>query len=60
MSAGPAPDDARAVEALVLGALIVKVGRSSEALTTLVRTVRGWLGDGDAGFGSSSTATSSR
>ena len=47
LSAGPAPDDARAVEALVLGALIVKVGRSSEALTTLVRTVRGWLGDGE-------------
>jgi len=47
VSAGPAPDDARAIEALVLGALIVKVGRTSEALTTLVRTVRGWLGDGD-------------
>jgi hypothetical protein len=46
-SAGPAPDDARAVEALMLGALIVKVGRSSEALSTLVRTVRGWLGDGE-------------
>ena len=47
MSAGPAPDDARAIEALVLGALIVKVGRTSESLTTLVRTVRGWLGDGE-------------
>jgi hypothetical protein len=46
-SAGPAPDDARAVEAIMLGALIVKVGRSSEALSALVRTVRGWLGDGE-------------
>jgi hypothetical protein len=46
-AAGPAPDDARAVEALLLGALVVKVGRSSEALSSLVHTVRGWLGDSD-------------
>jgi hypothetical protein len=41
---GPAPDDARAVEALMLGALVVRLSRDSEALSSLVRTVRGWLG----------------
>lgn len=41
--AGPAPDDARAVEALVLGALVVRLARRSEGLATLVRSVRGWL-----------------
>ena len=46
--AGPAPDDARAIEALALGALIVRLGRHSETLTSVVRTVRVWLG-GDAG-----------
>ena len=45
--AGPAPEDARAVEALMLGALVVRLGRNSEALSSLVRSVRGWLGDGD-------------
>jgi hypothetical protein len=43
-AAGPAPDDARAVEALMLGALVVRLSHDSEALTSLVRTVRGWLG----------------
>ena len=46
-AAGPAPEDARAVEALMLGALVVRLGRNSEALSSLVRSVRGWLGDGD-------------
>jgi hypothetical protein len=41
--AGPAPDDARAVEALVLGALVVRLARRSEGLASLVRSVRGWL-----------------
>ncbi|HEX4929806.1 MAG TPA: hypothetical protein VFV62_03785 [Gaiellaceae bacterium] len=41
---GPAPDDARAVEALMIGALVVRLSRDSEALSSLVRTVRGWLG----------------
>lgn len=41
---GPAPDDARAVEAIMVGALVVRLARNSEALTSLVRTVRGWLG----------------
>lgn len=44
---GPAPDDARAVEALMVGALVVRLARDSESLSALVRTVRGWLG-GDA------------
>jgi hypothetical protein len=46
-AAGPAPENSRAVEALMLGALIVRVGRSSEALSSLVRTVRGWVGDSE-------------
>jgi len=41
---GPAPDDARAIEAIMVGALIVRLARDSEALTSLVHTVRGWLG----------------
>ena len=41
---GPPPDDARAVEALMVGALVVRLARDSEALSSLVRTVRGWLG----------------
>ena len=41
---GPAPDDARAIEALMVGALVVRLARDSEALASLVRTVRGWLG----------------
>jgi hypothetical protein len=41
---GPAPDDARAIEALMVGALVVRLARDSEALTSLVHTVRGWLG----------------
>ncbi len=48
VAAGPAPEDARAVEALMLGALVVRLGRNSEALSSLVRTVRGWLGDGES------------
>ena len=45
-SAGPAPEDARAVEALVIGSLVVRLARESETLTSLIRTVRGWLGRG--------------
>ncbi len=41
---GPAPNDARAVEALVVGALVVRLARSTEALSSLVGTVRAWLG----------------
>ena len=41
---GPAPDGARAVEAVMIGALVVRLARDSEALSSLVHTVRGWLG----------------
>jgi hypothetical protein len=41
---GPAPDDARAVEALVVGALVVRFARNSDTLSSLVHAVRGWLG----------------
>ena len=47
-AAGPAPDDARAIEALMVGALIVRLARDSESLSALVRTVRGWLGGDEA------------
>ena len=43
-AAGLPPDDARAVEALVIGSLVVRLARESETLTSIVRTVRGWLG----------------
>ena len=43
--AGPAPEDSRAIEAIALGALVVKLARNSGALVSLVRTVRTWLGD---------------
>lgn len=43
-AAGPVPEGARAVEALMVGALVVRLARDSEALSSLVRTVRGWLG----------------
>jgi hypothetical protein len=42
--AGSAPDHARAIEALVIGSLVVRLARGSETLSSLVRTVRGWLG----------------
>jgi hypothetical protein len=38
------PPGTRAADAIVVGALLVKLVRSSEALTAVVRTVRGWLG----------------
>lgn len=44
---GPAPEGARAIEALMVGALVIRLARDSESLAALVRTVRGWLG-GDA------------
>jgi hypothetical protein len=40
---GPAPDGARALDALVVGALVVRFARSSEALGAVARTVRAWL-----------------
>jgi hypothetical protein len=41
---GPAPDGTRAIEALAVGALVVRLVRSPEALAALARTVRTWLG----------------
>lgn len=59
-AAGPAPDDARAVEALLTGALVVRLAQDTQAISSVVQTVRGWLGETrSAAFGSSSTATSS-
>src|SRR5262245_56036291 len=39
-----APEGSRAVDALVVGALLVKLVRNAAALGAVVRTVRGWLG----------------
>lgn len=41
---GRAPTGARAVEALMVGALVIRLASESEALSSVVRTVRGWLG----------------
>jgi hypothetical protein len=41
---GPAPDGARAVEALMVGALVVRLARESDSLASVVRTIRRWLG----------------
>jgi hypothetical protein len=41
---GPPPEGARAAEALVVGALVVQLARTSDSLSTLLRTIRGWLG----------------
>jgi hypothetical protein len=43
-AAGPAPDDARAVEALLTGALVVRLAQDTQAISSVVHTVRGWLG----------------
>ena len=42
--AADAPPGTRAADAIVVGALLVKLVRSSESLAAVVRTVRGWLG----------------
>lgn len=44
LRSGPAPDDSRAVEALVVGSLLVRLARNREGLSSVVRAVRGWLG----------------
>ena len=41
---GAAPDGARGLEAIAVGALIVRVIRSPEALRALTGTIRRWLG----------------
>jgi hypothetical protein len=41
---GPAPEGTRAVEALAVGALVVRLFRSPESLAALARTVRAWVG----------------
>lgn len=43
-SAGPAPDGTRAVDAALLGTLVVTLGQ--EAIGTVVRAVAGWLSRG--------------
>ena len=42
---GAPPDDARAVDALVVGALLVRLARSTGVLSAVVQTVRTWVGE---------------
>ena len=42
-AAGPAPPGAKGVEFVALGALVVKLARSQELLSSLVDTVRDWF-----------------
>ncbi len=42
--AGEPPEGAKAVDLMVIGSLIVNLGRSAGALTSVVRAVQGWLG----------------
>jgi hypothetical protein len=42
--AGPAPDDTRAVELMVLGSMLVTLTKSPELLKALMGTIQAWLG----------------
>jgi hypothetical protein len=43
LAVGDTPDGARGVEALMLGALVVRQVRRPETLKSVVRAIRGWL-----------------
>jgi len=47
-TAGPAPPGSRGVDIAVVGALLVQVAGSVEAISSLVTTVRSWLRRGSA------------
>lgn len=47
--AGPAPEGTRAIDVAAVGALLVTLTSSAAALTGVVNTVRGWLGQGSRG-----------
>jgi hypothetical protein len=42
--AGEPPEGAKAVDLMVIGTLIVNLGRSAGALASVVRAVQGWVG----------------
>jgi hypothetical protein len=42
--AGEAPAGAKAVDLMVIGTLLVNLGRSAATLASVVRTVQGWVG----------------
>jgi hypothetical protein len=44
--AGEAPPGARAIDMAAVGALLVSLGGSTEALTQMVNAVRAWVGRG--------------
>jgi hypothetical protein len=43
LAIGNAPEGARGVEALMLGALVVRLVRQPEALRSVVQAIAGWL-----------------
>jgi hypothetical protein len=47
-SAGAAPPGAKAVDIAVIGTLLVQIGTTAGALTSVVRAVQGWLRPGSA------------
>jgi hypothetical protein len=49
VSAGPAPEGARAVDAAAVGALLVAFSQSFEAIGGVVATIRSWIGGSGSG-----------
>jgi len=47
-AAGEAPPGAKAVELVMIGTLLVSLGRSVGTLASVVRTVQGWVGKNPA------------
>jgi hypothetical protein len=43
LAQGPAPDGARAIEVMALGALVASMARSPELLKTVCSTVQAWV-----------------
>jgi len=41
---GEAPEGTKAVDLMVIGTLLVNLGRSAATLASVVRTVQGWVG----------------
>jgi hypothetical protein len=48
-SAGEAPEGSRALELAAIGALLVSLTGSTEAISSVVNTIRGWLSRGSSG-----------
>jgi hypothetical protein len=44
-TSGPAPEGARAIDALLVGTILVRLARKKEVLSAVVGVVRSWLGE---------------